>query len=71
MNLQDKPLGKLEWNPPTADNLTNGITLGAALTVSADKSSTFKTTVSNRIADESVLDANSPCSMLKPAFTFE
>ena len=60
-----------DWNPPTADNLTNGITLGAALTVSAAKTSTFKTTVSNRIADESALDPGSGCSMLKPAFTFE
>ena len=60
-----------DWNPPTADNLTNGITLGAALTVSAAKTSTFKTTVSNRIADETALDPGGGCSMLKPAFTFE
>ena len=60
-----------DWNPPTADNLTKGITLGGALVISAAKISTFKTTLSDRIADESVWSASGPCSMLKPAFTFE
>ena len=57
--------------PPTSDNLTKGITLGGALVISAAKTSTFKTTLTNRIADESVWSASGPCSMLKPAFTFE
>ena len=57
--------------PPTSDNLTKGITLGGALVISAAKTSTFKTTISDRIADESVWSASNGCSMLKPAFTFE
>ena len=60
-----------DWNPPTADNLTKGIALGGALVISAAKTSTFKTTLTNRIADESVWSAGGPCTMLKPAFTFE
>ena len=65
----DDDCNDCDWNPPTADNLTNGITLGAALTVSGDKTSTFKTILNNRVADESVW--GDKCSMLKPAFTFE
>ena len=57
--------------PPISDNLTKGITLGGALVISAAKTSTFKTTLTNRIADESVWSASGPCTMLKPAFTFE
>ena len=60
-----------DWNPPTSDNLTKGITLGAPLVISKAKTSTFKTDLSNRIADESVWSASGPCTMLKPAFTFE
>ena len=60
-----------DWNPPTEDNKTKGITLGGALVISAAKTSTFKTTLTNRIADESVWSASGPCTMLKPAFTFE
>lgn len=59
-----------DWNPPTSDNLTKGITLGAALVISADKTSTFKTTISNRIADMTML-GTAECQMFKPAFTFE
>jgi hypothetical protein len=60
-----------DWNPPTSDNLTKGITLGGALVISAAKTSIFKTDISNRIADESVWAGGGGCSMLKPAFTFE
>ena len=60
-----------DWNPPTSDNLTKGVTLGAALVVSAAKTSTFKTDITNRIADESVWGSDYGCTMLKPAFTFE
>jgi len=60
-----------DWNPPTSDNLSKGVTLGAALVVSAAKTSTFKTTISNRIADTTVWGASGYCDMLKPAFTFE
>ena len=59
-----------DWNPPTSDNLTKGITLGAALVISAAKTSTFKTTLTNRIADTTLMN-NASCQMLKPAFTFE
>ena len=59
-----------DWNPPTSDNLTKGITLGAALVISAAKTSTFKTTITNRIADTTLMN-NASCQMLKPAFTFE
>jgi hypothetical protein len=58
------------WNPPTSDNLTKGVTLGAALVISAAKTSTFKTTLTNRIADLTLMN-NTSCQMLKPAFTFE
>ena len=60
-----------DWNPPTSDNLTRGITLGGALVISAAKTSIFKTDISNRIADESVWPGGGGCTMLKPAFTFE
>ena len=58
-----------DWNPPTADNLTRGVTLGAPLVISAAKTSIFKTTITNRIADTTRL-GNASCGMLKPAFTF-
>ena len=60
-----------DWNPPTSDNLTKGVTLGAALVVSAAKTSIFKTDITNRIADETVWGSDNGCTMLKPAFTFE
>lgn len=60
-----------DWNPPTSDNLTKGITLGGALVISKAKTSVFKTDISNRIADQSVFPGNRGCTMLKPAFTFE
>ena len=66
----DETCTDCDWNPPTSDNLTKGITLGGALVISAAKTSTFKTTISNRIADETMLGSAS-CGMLKPAFTFE
>ena len=66
----DDTCSNCDWNPPTSDNLTKGITLGGALVISAAKTSTFKTTISNRIADETMLGSAS-CGMLKPAFTFE
>ena len=66
----DDTCANCDWNPPTSDNLTKGITLGGALVISAAKTSTFKTTISNRIADETMLGSAS-CGMLKPAFTFE
>jgi len=59
-----------DWYPPTSDNLTSGITLGAALVVSGAKTSSFKTTIDNRIADQTQL-GSAECGMLKPAFTFE
>ena len=60
-----------DWNPPTsAANLKNGVTLGAPLVISAAKTSTFKTTLTNRIADTTLMN-NASCQMLKPAFTFE
>ena len=67
----DDTCANCDWNPPTEDNKTRGITMGGALVISAAKTSTFKTTLTNRIADESVWSASGPCSMLKPAFTFE
>ena len=66
----DDTCSNCDWNPPTSDNLTKGITLGGALVISAAKTSTFKTTISNRIADETMLGSAS-CGMLKPTFTFE
>ena len=66
----DDTCSNCDWNPPTSDNLTKGITLGGALVISAAKTSTFKTTISDRIADETLLGSAS-CGMLKPAFTFE
>ena len=60
-----------DWNPPTSDNLTKGITLGAPLIISKAKTSVFKTDISNRIADQSVWPGSGGCMMLKPAFTCE
>ena len=61
-----------DWNPPTSDNLTKGITLGAPLIISIAKTSVFKTTIDNRIADSTQLTGwGNECTMLKPAFTFE
>ena len=55
-----------DYNPPTADNLSNGIPLGAALVVSSASSGSLKTTLTSRIAD-----TGNDCEMLKPAFSFE
>ena len=66
----DDTCANCDRNPPTSDNLTKGITLGAALVISAAKTSTFKTTLTNRIADTTLMN-NASCQMLKPAFTFE
>ena len=66
----DDTCASCDWNPPTSDNLTKGITLGSALVISAAKTSTFKTTLTNRIADTTLMN-NASCQMLKPAFTFE
>ena len=68
---EDEDCLNCDWNPPTEDNKTKGITLGAPLVISKAKTSVFKTDISNRIADESVWSASGPCTMLKPAFTFE
>ena len=68
----DDTCSNCDWNPPTSDNLTKGITLGAALVISAAKTSTFKTDITNRIADTTQLPGSTDtCDMLKPAFTFE
>ena len=66
----DDTCSNCDWNPPTSDNLTKGITLGGALVISGAKTSTFKTTISNRIADTTQLGSDS-CYMLKPTFIFE
>jgi hypothetical protein len=55
-----------DYHPPTADNLSNGIPLGAALVVSSSSSGNLKTTLTSRIAD-----TGDGCEMLKPAFSFE
>ena len=55
-----------DWHPPTADNLSNGVPLDAALVVSSTSSGSLKTTITDRIYDDS-----SKCEMLKPAFSFE
>ena len=55
-----------DFHPPSADNLSNGINLGAALVVSAASSGSLKTTISDRIADDTT-----GCMMYKPAFSFE
>ena len=55
-----------DWHPPSADNLSNGVPLGAALVVSSTSSGNLKTTLTDRIYDDS-----SKCEMLKPAFSFE
>ena len=67
----DDSCSNCDWNPPTSDNLTKGITLGAPLIISKAKTSIFKTDISNRIADQSVWPGSGGCMMLKPAFTFE
>ena len=66
----DETCADCDWNPPSSDNLTKGITLGAALVISAAKTSTFKTNLTNRIADLTQL-GSVECALLKPAFTFE
>ena len=66
----DETCADCDWNPPSSDNLTKGITLGAALIISAAKTSTFKTNLTNRIADYTQL-GSVECALLKPAFTFE
>ena len=55
-----------DWHPPTSDNLSNGVPLGAALVVSSTSSGSLKTTITDRIYDDA-----SKCEMLKPAFSFE
>ena len=55
-----------DFHPPTSDNLSNGINLGAALVVSSASSGSLKTTITNRVADD-----GSECMMYKPAFSFE
>ena len=55
-----------DYHPPTSDNLSNGIPLGAALVVSSTSSGNLKTTISNRIADDTT-----ECQMYKPAFSFQ
>ena len=55
-----------DFNPPTSDNLSNGVTLASALVVSAASSGSLKTTIANRIADD-----GSECMMYKPAFSFQ
>ena len=55
-----------DWNPPTSDNLSNGVPLASALVVSAATSGRLKTTITNRVADD-----GSECMMYKPAFSFQ
>jgi len=55
-----------DWNPPTSDNLSNGVPLASALVVSAATSGSLKTTITNRVADD-----GSECMMYKPAFSFQ
>jgi hypothetical protein len=55
-----------DYHPPTSDNLSNGVPLGAALVVSSTSSGNLKTTISNRIADDTT-----ECQMYKPAFSFQ
>jgi len=55
-----------DFQPPTSDNLSNGIPLGAALVVSSASSGNLKTTLTDRIRDD-----GSKCEMLKPAFSFQ
>ena len=55
-----------DWNPPTSDNLSNGVPLASALVVSAATSGSLKTTIANRVADD-----GSECMMYKPAFSFQ
>ncbi len=55
-----------DFNPPTSDNLSSGITLGTALVVSSASSGSLTTTIRDRVADD-----GSECMMYKPAFSFE
>ena len=66
----DDTCASCDWNPPASDNLTKGITLGAALVIDGNKTSSFVTSIDNRIADQTQL-GSAECGMLKPAFTFE
>jgi hypothetical protein len=67
----DDSCSNCDWYPPTDDNKTKGITLGAPLVISAAKTSTFKTDITSRIADTTQLGGTGACEILKPAFTFE
>ena len=58
-----------DYYPPTADNVSNGVPLGAALVVSSTSSGNLKTTISNRIADGGPYGGG--CQMYKPAFSFQ
>ena len=67
-----------DFMPPTSDNLTKGVTLGAALVVSGTKVGSFKTDLTNRMADFKCVNGggdcsagSTECSMMKPAFSFE
>jgi hypothetical protein len=55
-----------DFQPPTADNSSNGVPLASALVVSAASSGSLKTTLTNRIAN-----GGGTCAMYKPAFSFE
>jgi hypothetical protein len=55
-----------DFQPPTADNSSNGVPLASALVVSATSSGSLKTTLTNRIAN-----GGGTCAMYKPAFSFE
>jgi hypothetical protein len=55
-----------DFHPPTSDNLSNGVPLASALVVSAASSGSLKTTITNRVADDTT-----GCQMYKPAFSFE
>ncbi|MBT3214019.1 MAG: hypothetical protein HN351_05180, partial [Deltaproteobacteria bacterium] len=55
-----------DFHPPTSDNLSNGVPLASALVVSAASSGSLKTTITNRVADDTT-----ECMMYKPAFSFE
>ena len=55
-----------DFQPPTSDNLSNGVPLSAALVVSSTSSGNLKTTLTDRIRDD-----GSKCEMYKPAFSFE
>ena len=55
-----------DFNPPTSDNLSNGVPLASALVVNAASSGSLKTTITSRVADD-----GSDCMMYKPAFSFQ